>query len=156
MRQSAIDLEVKDLVEHEHATEHVIRQIHPYLAISRDTGAGASELGQKLGQRLGWDVLDKGVLECMAEKFHLDKSMVEMVDDASSSWMVELFGKWISQRVVTQSEFISRLGKVLLNAARQRSTVFVPGRSVLPAARTRLGGPGHCTAEHAAGTRHAT
>lgn len=124
MRQSAIDLEVKDLMEHERAV-NVIQQIKPYLAISRDTGAGASELGQRLGQRLGWEVLNKEMLERMADRYHLDKSMVEVVDEAPASWMLEVFGKWISQRVVTQSEFISRLGKVVMTAAREGSTIFV-------------------------------
>jgi len=125
MRQSALDTEVKQRFDDEHSAEQLIRQIHPYVAISRDTGAGAGELGELLGRRLGWDVFNKELLEFMVDKYHLDKSMVEMVDETSSSWMLETFGKWISQRVVTQTEYISRLGKVLMVAARHGNTIFV-------------------------------
>ena len=137
MRQWTIGLEVQERVEHEHAISQLARQIHPYIAISRDAGTGAEELARRIGARLGWDVLDKELLEVMAEKFHLEKAMLQVVDETTTSWMLEVFGKWISQQVVTNSEYVTRLGKVLIMAARHASIVFV-GRGaqfVLPRER---------------------
>jgi cytidylate kinase len=47
------------------------------------------------------------------------------VDETRSCWLVEVFGKWIDQRIVTSSEYIHRLGKVLLMTARHEHAVFV-------------------------------
>ena len=125
MRQWAIGLEVQERVEHEHALSQLAREIHPFIAISRDAGTGAEELARRIGAQLGWEVLDKEVLEVMAEKFHLEKAMLQAVDETTTSWMLEVFGKWISQQVVTNSEYVTRLGKVLIMAARHASIVFV-------------------------------
>ncbi len=41
-----------------------------------------------------------------------------------------MFGKWLDKQLVSQAEYVSRLGKVVLLAAQHESTVFV-GRAVL-------------------------
>jgi cytidylate kinase len=69
--------------------------------------------------------LNKGILDQMAQKYDLEKTMLEAVDETTTSWLLECFGKWISQRVVTDSEYTRRLGEILLMAARHQSTVFV-------------------------------
>ena len=75
----------------------------------------------------------------MAEQFHLDKSIVEIVDETSSSSMVELFGKSISQRVVTQYQFLSRSANCSRVLPAERSArLRWPGAPVLPAARSGL------------------
>jgi cytidylate kinase len=127
MRRWVIDLEIKDRLtrEHQKAVKRLPQQIHPYLAISRDFGAGAAEVAQLVGQKLGWQVLDRAVLNLMAEKYQLDKIMLEAVDEKATSWLLEVFGKWINQRVVTQNEYMVRLGRILLIAAGHDSTVFV-------------------------------
>lgn len=125
MRHWALGSEVRERVAQEEAMKQLPRDIYPYVAISRDTGAGASEVARQVGKRLGWDVLNREVLDRMAERFHLPRTMLEAVDETTTSWLVEVFGKWISTRVVTETEYVSRLGRVLLLAARHRSTVFV-------------------------------
>jgi len=125
MRHWAIGSEVRERVAHEQAMAQLPRHIYPYIAISRDTGAGASEVARRIGERLGWDVLNREVLDRMAEKYHLERTMLEAVDETTTSWLLEVFGKWISKQVVTETEYVSRLGKVLLIAARHGSTVFV-------------------------------
>ncbi len=125
MRKWALGLEVKQRMEDERAMSRLEQSIRPFVAISRDTGAGASELAHGLASRLRWEVLDKEVLDYMASHFHLDKAMVKVVDETTRSWLLEMFGKWLSRRVVTQTEYINRLGKVLVMAARNASTIFV-------------------------------
>jgi cytidylate kinase len=125
MRQWAIGLEVKERVEHEQAVRQLPNQVCPYIAVSRDTGAGAGEVAKRVAERLNWDLLNRDVLDQMAQKFDLEKTMLKAVDETTTSWILEAFGKWIDQRVVTNSEYTKRLGEVLLMAARHRSTVFV-------------------------------
>lgn len=125
MRQWALDMEIKQRVADQRAAENLPHEVHPYIAISRDSGAGAGELARRIGEKLGWQVLDREVLDEIAQRFDVDKAMVEAIDETHGSWMLEAFGKWISERVVTNSEYVTRLGKVLLMAAQHESTIFV-------------------------------
>ena len=125
MRQWAIGLEVKQRIEYQEAHKQLPDYIHPYVAISRDTGAGAGEIAHRVGAVMGWDVLDRELLNYMAEQYHLQKSMVQFVDETTTSWLLDTFGKWLDRQIVTESEYITHLGQLVLLAAQHRSTVFV-------------------------------
>lgn len=125
MRQWAIELEVKQRIEHEEAVKHLPEHVHPYIAISRDTGAGAGEIAHRVGDILGWEVLDRELLGYMAEQYHLQKGMVEFVDETTTSWILDTFGKWLARQVITESEYVTHLGEIVLLAAQHHSTVFV-------------------------------
>lgn len=125
MRQWAIGLEVRQRVEHEATLKGLPEQVHPYIAISRDTGAGAGEIAHRVGSILGWQILDRELLSYMAERYQMQKRMVEFVDETTISWLVDTFGKWLDRQMVTESEYIKRLGQVVLFAAQHDSTVFV-------------------------------
>jgi cytidylate kinase len=125
MRQWAIGLEVKQRIAQEEAVKQLPEQVYPYVAISRDTGAGAAEIAQQVGNMLGWEVLNRELLGYMAEQYHLQKRMVEFVDETTVSWLLDTFGKWFERQVVTESEYITHLGHIVLLAAQHHSTVFV-------------------------------
>lgn len=126
MRQWAIGLEVKQRIEHEAAVNQPLAEfVHPYVAMSRDTGAGAGEIAHRVGELLGWDVLDRELLGYMAEQYQLQKSMVEFVDETTTSWLLDTFGKWLDRHLVTESEYITHLGQIVLLAAQHHSTIFV-------------------------------
>ena len=125
MRQWAIGLEVRQRVEYEATLKGLTEQVHPYLAISRDTGAGAGEIAHRVGDILGWQIFDRELLSYMVERFQMPKRMVEFVDETTISWLVDTFGKWLDRQMVTESEYINRLGQIVLLAAQHDSAVFV-------------------------------
>ena len=125
MRQWSLGLEIRERVEQDRAVAQLPDQIHPYVAISREAGAGGSAVAQRVGEELGWEVVDKELLGQMAERFKLPHDMLEFVDEKTSNWVLEVFGKWINDRVVTQSEYVVHLGQMILLAAQHASTVFV-------------------------------
>lgn len=51
------------------------------VTISREFGAGGSELATELGARLGWPVLDRELVERVAERLRLDPRTVEVLDE---------------------------------------------------------------------------
>ena len=111
MRRWVIDLEIKDQLAREHppSAKQLPRQIHPYIAISRDFGAGGADVARIVGEKLGWQVLDREVLSLMAEEYQLDKIMLDAVDEKTTSWLLEVFGKWINQRVAKAGSVLSML-----------------------------------------------
>jgi len=54
--------------------------VGPYVAISRETGAGGGEIARLVGEKLGWDFLDREIIDYMAEKYGTPRDLVEFVD----------------------------------------------------------------------------
>ena len=99
--------------------------IQPYLTISRETGIDAGELAHAIATKCGWKVFDRELLDYLAEHDHLSRLALDFVDERTRSWFHEIFGKWLDQQLISQAEYVSRLGRIVLLAAQHESTVFV-------------------------------
>ena len=51
------------------------------ITISREYGAGGSELARQLGDLLGWPVLDRDIVQRVADRLRLDQQTVEQMDE---------------------------------------------------------------------------
>src|ERR1700754_5266430 len=60
------------------------------VTISREFGAGGSELAAALGTRLGWPVLDHDIVHRVAERLSVDDDMVERLDEHSPSLLARI------------------------------------------------------------------
>jgi cytidylate kinase len=138
MRQWTLGLETQRRQQPKPSTSTLLQEIHPCLTISREAGAGGALLARRLGEILRKDVLDREILDDMARRYNVPRDMLDFVDEKTSNWTLEIFGKWLDRRVVTQSEYIVHLGQIVLLAARSASAIFV-GRGaqfVLPTEKT--------------------
>jgi len=99
--------------------------IRPYITLSREVGSRSGEVAQRLGIRLTFQVLDKELLEFMAEHYHLPRQMLEVVDETTANWFHEALAKWLDHRAVTQAEYVARLGQFILLAAQYGEAIFV-------------------------------
>jgi cytidylate kinase len=129
MRTWALQLQSQQRLEEERAAAQVPELVHPYVAISRETGVDAADTAQAVAAKCGWKVLDRELLDYLAEHDHLSRIALDSVDERTVSWFHETFGKWLDEQLITQAEFVSRLGRIVLLAAQHESTVFV-GRGV--------------------------
>lgn len=125
MRQWAIGLEVQNRIDRPHNPQALTEQLHYFVAVSREAGVDGSEIAKRLGVRLGWDVLDQDLLMFMADRYKVPRDMLEFLDETSSNWLLELLGKWLNRNLVTQSEYVSRLGQILLLATQHADAVIV-------------------------------
>jgi cytidylate kinase len=108
--------------------------VGPYLAISRETGAGGGEIARLVGERLGWDVLDKEIIDTLAVEYGTPRQTVESVDEKSGHWIDEIFSSWIQGQGFTTSAYVHRIGRLFLLAAHHGNVVIVGrgGRYLLP------------------------
>jgi cytidylate kinase len=60
------------------------------ITVSREFGAGGSELARKLGERLGWPVLDDEVACRCAQRLQIDTSAVERLREHSPTLLARL------------------------------------------------------------------
>jgi cytidylate kinase len=129
MRTWALQLEAQQRLEEERAAKAMEQRIRPYLSLSRETGVNAHELADAVAAKCGWKLLDRELLDYLAEHDHMSRFALDFVDEKVVSWFHETFGKWLDEQLVSQAEYVSRLGKLVLVAAQHESTVFV-GRGV--------------------------
>jgi cytidylate kinase len=121
-------------------TEESKRRAGPYVIISRLPGAGGSAVAEQVGAELHWPVLGKELIGRMAQRFHVDPDLLEMLDENTSSYLYEAFGHLINHEFISQSAYISYLKKTVRAAAAEGPAVFV-GRGTqyfLPRSRSLL------------------
>jgi cytidylate kinase len=111
--------------------------IGPYLTISREAGAGGSQVARLVGEAIGWEVLDRKLLECVAERYDSSPAVLELVDETTTNWITEIFGNMLNPASISQMQYVCRLSRVILMAARVGKVIYV-GRGaqfVLPRER---------------------
>ncbi len=101
------------------------RPIEAFLTLSRETGAGGSEIGERLGQIMGWKVFDKNILDHIAERLRCCRQMLDLVDETSSNWVYDVLGTWMDRKVVPHETFVSQLTRVVHTAAKGGRVIFV-------------------------------
>ncbi len=125
MRSWALQLESQESRQKQSGAAPLQKVIHPYIAISREAGADGGRLSRLLAEKLGWKTFDRELLDYIVEHFDVPRIALEFVDETVSSWFHEMFGKWLDEQMVSQAEYVSQLGRVVLLAAQHESTVFV-------------------------------
>lgn len=104
-------------------------RLKPFVAISREAGAGGSPVGQIVGRMLGWEVLDRNILDRVAQRYKLSRPLLEMVDETRANWAFDVLGTWLDPKLIPHEKYVIHLGHVVLAAACQASAVYV-GRGV--------------------------
>lgn len=97
----------------------------PYVAVSRESGIDAGEIAHVVAARLNWKVLDREVVEYIAEQHNWSRVSVESVDERKSSWFHDTLGKWLDSKLVSQVEYVRGLGRIIALAAQRENVVFV-------------------------------
>lgn len=96
-----------------------------YVTISREAGAGGSSIAKIVGGRLGWEVLDKELLDRIAQRFHNNRLMLDLVDETPSNWVYDVLGTWMDRKVIPHETYVAQLGRIILAAAKRGNVVFV-------------------------------
>jgi cytidylate kinase len=99
---------IRKCLHAEHARDRLIKgkveeNVGPYIVVSRETGAGGSQIARMVGQKLGWDVLDKEIVDYLASEYGTSRSLVELVDEKHVSWIENIFTSWIEGLGFTSS-----------------------------------------------------
>ena len=83
--------------------EQLQSKLGSFIVISGEAGAGGSELALDVGQQLGWEVLDKNLLDCIAQRYHLSRPMLELVDETTCNWAYDILGAFACSRASSLS-----------------------------------------------------
>jgi cytidylate kinase len=97
----------------------------PYIAISREAGSGGLPIARAVAEQLGWDVLDKEILDFMAKRYGVPRGMLEFVDETRANWVHDVLSSWFDTKVVSHEKFVVYLERIVFLAAMYGHVVFV-------------------------------
>lgn len=111
-------------------------EVAPFVAISRMKAAGGSRIGGLLGERLGWPVFDREILQAMAGDDQVRTRIYEHWDERDTSWL-EATMRWLMRGELERDDYFVRLSETVLALARQGPGVFLGRASdlLLPVTR---------------------
>lgn len=104
------------------------QQVEDFVTISREVAAGGFAVAEQLGQRLGWPVFDKEILQHMAGDDQLRARLYEKMDERDASWLESVL-RWLLQGEFRKEDYFHRLSETVLALARQGPAIFL-GRCV--------------------------
>lgn len=155
-RTSSIDPAISRLIERQMRNWELARSQRPsgqkappkavedFITVSRLAGAGGKAVAALLGQRLGWPVFDKEILNVMAGDDTLRSRIYAAMDERDITWCEETLRTLLQPNI--KNDYFHRLTDTILSLARQSNAVFL-GRGadlVLPprvGLRVHLVGP---------------
>jgi cytidylate kinase len=108
------------------------------IAISRQAGAGGTTLARALGERLGWPVFDRELLQQIAEQTGLRVRLLEDMDEKRTGWLREFVETFFSMTPAAETVYLRHLIETLGSLAARGNCIIV-GRGapqVLPLDRT--------------------
>lgn len=117
--------EMEDRAIRTKCMQRLADSVEAYVTISREKGAGGGQIAEAVGKRLGWQVLDKNLLDHIAERFHVSRPLLELVDETRSNWLHDVLATWMDRKVIPAEKYVAHLCHVIMAAARQANLVLV-------------------------------
>lgn len=96
----------------------------PYLLISREKGAGGHQVANLIGQRLGWQVFDRQIVDAIAERSQMRQQLVESLDEKTRG-VLEEFLRHVLTKEIGSTDYMRHLRQVLLTLGQQGDVVIV-------------------------------
>jgi cytidylate kinase len=127
MRAYSLMQEIAEQAGAQRRIDRPHRQLGQFITLSREAGAGGSEIAALVGAKLGWEVLDKGLVDLVAERFGFSRDMLELVDETKANWAYDMLGPWLDPRIIPHEKYVCRLVRII-GAAVRRGNVVLVGR----------------------------
>ncbi|MBI2298425.1 MAG: cytidylate kinase-like family protein [Armatimonadetes bacterium] len=97
----------------------------PYVAISRQYGAGGAALAGKIAERLGWTLYDRELVDEIARDAHLQERLLEPFDEHVRNDMEHWIRGLLTEDTVSEHHYTRSLFHVLSSIARVGHAVIV-------------------------------
>jgi len=105
--------------------DHPPDRLGPFLTISRQAGTDGDAIARRVGDELGWAVLNGEIVDLMAELFDLEPRMLRLVDEARASWVSDVVTDLLPLDIIDRDTYVHHLGRVFHVAALHGEVVLV-------------------------------
>jgi CMP/dCMP kinase len=104
------------------------KEPYRFITISRDIGALGTAVASKLALRLQWKVYDKEIVEYIAQNNHIQRNLVEQLDEKTQSLIQESVERWLLMfqgQSYSRDEYHVALIKALIALAAQGHSILL-------------------------------
>jgi cytidylate kinase len=109
------------------------------LTVAREYGSGGGLIARKVAEKLGWDLLDRALVERIAGMARVDPQLAQQYDEQVDSWIhrASRRGLWrgafegvatVTGQEVFDAEAMAALGRDLIAEAHSRGNCVIVGR----------------------------
>lgn len=110
----------------ERVAKHKVKHVyHPDIVINREPGSGGHLVANKLAKRLGWNVLDEGLMNQLASELGIPVAEFHNVDEHDRSWLSDTFHSIFNKNYISDVRYITHLKKIIAHAAKRGDLVIV-------------------------------
>jgi cytidylate kinase len=95
------------------------------IAFSRETGTYGAAIAREVGNRLGWPVYDRELLQRIADDLGVHRTLLESVDEKQRDWLSECVWGFFATPDVNETVYFRRLVETLLSLAVHGNCVIV-------------------------------
>ncbi len=113
-------------------------EMPPTICFSRKIGVGALEVADILSEKIGYRVVDREILEHIAEKAKIRDKTVAVFDELYPGKMDEFWSLLLGEKSFTGSDYARHLIRVVYSMAFLQPTIFVGRGAHLILPRDRL------------------
>jgi len=104
--------------------EGVARHYSPIITISRQAGSHGVEISALTATRLNYQLLDRTIVDTIAERASIRRSAVKTLDERAFSVLDEFLRETVLSNVLSPSRYIEHLASVLVVAAEHGKAVI--------------------------------
>ena len=96
----------------------------PCLLISRECGSGSTELAEKVGELLGWNVFDSRIVDEVAKAAHVHQRLVAGADERVHSYWEQTWRELLLDEL-SDKEYLAHLSQEITTLGHQGNVVIV-------------------------------
>ncbi len=98
--------------------------VEDFICVSRQVGADGRRVAKALGNRLGWPVFDREILDVMAGDDTVRRQIYASMDGRDLSWWEEAL-RSLMQSEFVRNDYFRKLSETLLSLTRQSHCILV-------------------------------
>jgi cytidylate kinase len=96
----------------------------PWISLSRQLGTGGAEFGQRLGERLGWQVYDHEILQRIAQQTHTTERILARLDEHAVGSLRDILAHFMLTGASDQAAFLREMTRVIFALGRQGKAII--------------------------------
>ena len=109
------------------------------LTVAREYGSGGGRIARGIAEKLGWDLVDKALVDAVAKSAHVSPDLARRYDERVDSWVHRIGrrGLWhgafegvaaVADEEVFDAETMAAIGRNLILEAHARGNCVIVGR----------------------------
>ena len=101
------------------------QKVLPCITVSQENGSGGRPIAQLVSKQLHYKFYDKELIELIAKKFRVKKSLVRSLDEKTQGSIESIIDNFLGLRRLSEHAYIKSLARVVLSICSKENAVIL-------------------------------